>query len=143
MYWLRAAGVVHLCLIRLPIAVLHPAVEVHLLDDDAEPVGPVSLALLGADLVLVGGGDTGSTVGVLDVEDGLVSVNEGGEGLALRVLDALLVDGEVNHVDDLADDVASVLQADGHVVLSSLLGKKLHVVDGVLLCETKAVVILL
>lgn len=105
-------GLVHVGGKRLRFAtVLDPSIEDHLLDDFAELVRTLGIAGRGTDGGLGGRGDLGGLGGVLDVEDGLVSVDKFGKGLALAVLDALLVDGEVDVVDDLVDDAAGVLEA--------------------------------
>jgi hypothetical protein len=77
------------------------------------------------------------------VEDGLLGLDEGLEDVGFLVLDALLVDLEVDVVDDLGDDLAGVLQADGEVVLARFLGEELDKVDGVFFCQTKTVVVVL
>jgi hypothetical protein len=61
---------------------------------------------------------------VLRIEDGLARGDERCQRLALVVLMALLVDGEVEVVDQIYDLVQVVLQADGKVALVGLGGKE-------------------
>jgi len=65
------------------------------------------------------------------------------ERFALFVLDALLVDGEVNDGCEVSDNLSSVLQADGDVVGVGHVGEKSHKINGVRLGETKTVLIVL
>ena len=74
---------------------------------------------------------------------GWLGLDEGGKGLALAVLDALLVDREGDVGEDRGDDVAGVLEARRHVVLGGFGGEELYVRDGVCFGEAEAVVVLL
>lgn len=128
----------------LPITIPHPPIQVHRLDHRAEPLGP-----LGAPLPLTNRLDrvlihlVRRALRVLDVEDGLARVDEGREDAALVVLGALLVDGKVDKLDDLGDDVAGVLEPDGELVLGGLVGEEAYKGDGVGTREVLAVFVLL
>src|SRR5690606_20184045 len=128
----------------VPIAVLNPAIKVHLLDDDTEVLCPPGFPRLGTNLIRHLGGDVArGAVGVLNVEDGLVRLDEGSKGLALGVLDALLVHREVDNIDDVGNDVSSILKTNGHLVRLGLFREEAHKVDGVIGSESEAIVILL
>lgn len=77
------------------------------------------------------------------MEDGLASLDKGLKGLALGVLGALLVDGEVDKVNHLRDDVAGVLQTNGHVVRAGHALEVLEKVYGILLSQIESIVVLL
>lgn len=119
---------------NVTVTELNPTVEVHPLEDGAEIVRALSAALavtyLLAEVVRV---RLGLVVGrVLDVEDGFARVDELVECLALRVLrvgGALLVDGEVDQVHHVVDDVGRVLETNRHVVFAGLVVEELHVVN--------------
>lgn len=82
-------------------------------------------------------------LGILNVQDWLAGLDKGGKRLALGKLDALLVDGEMDEIQHLGDDVAGILQPNGHVVGAGLGMQKLQIVDGILLREVQSVVVLL
>lgn len=98
-------------LVDLTIAIPNLKVKVHVLDDDTKVLCALGFAVAGTNLTI-----ERLSLGVLDIEDGLAVLDECGKRLALAVLDALLVDGEVHVLEDIWDDVAGVLEADGHVV---------------------------
>lgn len=77
------------------------------------------------------------------MEHGLARLDEGLERPALVVLDALLVDLVVDHVNHLADNLARVLQADAQAVLARLAREELDKVDRVGLLEAEAVAVAL
>lgn len=77
------------------------------------------------------------------MEHGLPVGNEAREGVALVVLGALLVDGELHDRLDRVDDVAGVLEAGAEVARAGLLGEELDEVGRVRICEVEAVVVLL
>lgn len=77
------------------------------------------------------------------MEDGLAGLDEGLKGITFGVLGALLVDGEIDEVNHLGDDVAGVLQANGHVVRASHALEELEKVDGILLSQVESIVVLL
>lgn len=79
-------------IVNIASAVLNPTVKVHLFDDSAEAVGALGLAFLGANRLAVGFLDLWRTLGVFNVEYGLLGLDKGGKCLALGVLDTLLVD---------------------------------------------------
>ena len=118
----------HGSVIRLPIAILHPPIQVHPLQHNTKVLAPLcpTAILRGSRL------DTARRAArVLDLEDGLVVVGEGLEGVALVVLSALLVDGEVDGGEDGGNDGAGVLEADGELVLGGLGGEELYEGGGV------------
>lgn len=77
------------------------------------------------------------------MEDGLAGRDEGRKRCAFGEFSALLVDGEVDEVNHVGDNVAGVLQANGHAVRAGNALEELEEVDGILLSKTESVVILL
>lgn len=133
--------------IGLAVAVLDPAAEIKVLDNGAEApeFGSLHAAarLLGSRRHVAGNNTALLLVGVLNLEDGLAGLNELGKGAALAVLSTLLVDGEVDILEDIVDQVAGILETNGHVVLAGFSGKKLHVVNSALLSQAETIVVLL
>ena len=129
--------------ILLAITIAHKAIEIHCLHHRREVFGTLGIALARADVIRLFFRDLGRIVWVLDVEDRLAGLDELGKGLAFLVLDALLVDGEVNEADDVVDDVAGVLEAAAHVVAGGFFVEEFHEVDGVLGSETETVALVL
>lgn len=129
--------------VLLAITIAHEAIQIHRLHHRREAIGTLGIALARANVVGLFACDLGRIVWVLDVEDGLAGLDKLGKGLALLVLDTLLVDGKVDEADDVVDDVAGVLEADAHVVAGGFFVKELHEVDGVLGGETEAIVLVL
>lgn len=123
------------------VAELNPAVQVQSLQDSAE-VGYIgSTAVLDAESVALSNGLAGgaSASGVLDVKHGLAGIDEGPVILALAVLGALLVYGELDMINDGRYDGTAILQANGHaVVVCSGCQHVLDVVDGVFLGQAQA-----
>jgi hypothetical protein len=112
---------VHSRRLHVPITVLHPPIQIHLLQHCAEPIASLRIprrpAVLAHHILLqpMFVGALARFVRVLDVEDGLPRVDERVEGVAFLVLDALLVYGEVDDGEDGGDDVAGVFEAEGEV----------------------------
>jgi hypothetical protein len=136
--------VVHGCHFDLLIAVLDPAVQVHLLQYRAESVTARRIPRVAAEVLhsILLERFTG-VAWVFDVEYGFFGVNESVEGAAFAVFDALLVDGELDDWKDVWDNVAGIFEAEGHVQGMRLVGDVVEEVDRVLFGEVKAVLILL
>lgn len=118
-----------------PITILDPAIQRHLLNHRAKPLGPLCFALARADGLARLVVDLRRAVRVLDVEDGFAVGDERRKGGALGVLDALLVDGEGDVGEHGGDDGAGVLEARRHVVAGGFGGEEVHEGDGVGLGE--------
>jgi hypothetical protein len=132
--------------INTAIAIFDPAIELHLLQHGAELITALALATLCtivSEHILSEPSFGAGTVGVLDVEDGFARLDKGGKLCALAVLNALLVDGEVDDGEHGGDDVACVLEAEREVERGGDVGEVLDEGDGVLGCEGETVVVLL
>ena len=114
----------------VPTTILHRKIQIHLLNHRREPLRPRRLPLATADAL-----DLTLFLRVLNVKHGFIIINERGKGLALAVLDALLVDGKVDKGKDFWDNVAGVFEADGHVEGVGFLGEVFHEGNGVFLRE--------
>lgn len=79
------------------------------------------------------------TLGVLDVEDRLLRIDELGVGWAFAVLNTLLVDREVNLVNDVWNDGAGVLETGRDVVLGGSIRQKADKVNRVLLGQAETI----
>lgn len=73
------------------------------------------------------------------MKDWLLGRDEGRISAALAILNALLVDAEVNFVEDIWDDGAGVFEADGDVVLLCSVGEEAYEADRIRLSQAKAV----
>ena len=124
----------------LPIPILHPPIQLHRLQQRREPLS----ALCTKDGRLgLGTHSAGCPFGILDVKDGFPGLDEGFEGLAFLVFDALLVDLEVDEVQDVGDDFACVFEADAEAAFAGFAGEEFDEVDGVCLFQSEAVLVVL
>lgn len=83
--------------------------------------------------------DVAHFVRVLDVENGFAGVDHAVEDVALAVLGALFVDGEVDVVEDGFGDVAAVFEAGAHAVGGGGCREEFDEVNGVGLGHTEAI----
>jgi len=77
------------------------------------------------------------------VKDWFAGCHHGSEGLAFLEFDALLVDRELDDGRQIREHLARVLQSDRDVVRAGYVGEVAYERHGVVLGQTKAVVIVL
>jgi hypothetical protein len=64
---------------------------------------------------------------VLDVKDGLIRIGEGFVAVAFAILGALLIDGELNGVDYIWDEVERVLESNSNAGVVCCVGEELDI----------------
>lgn len=130
-------------LLNCCVAELDPSIQIHILDNGAERRNVDKIGCLRCALVvpraLRGSVRDGcvrvfSAREILDVKDRL-GLHKGAIAAALLLLDALLVDGELNRALDAAEDLEGVLEPDADVVLVGYTGHVLHEGDAFVLIE--------
>ena len=110
---------------NIAITELHPSIKVHSLEDGAEPIRTYASTsastnffteIVGVRLSIIIGR-------VLDVKHGFTRIDEFVKGFAFGILmvgGTLLIDGEVDHMHDVVNNIGGVLETDGHVVFVGL-----------------------
>lgn len=96
-----------------------PATQISLLDQLREPFGIRVRAGLLDELSQL---HLWSVIGVFDVEDRLVLLDEWLVAFALIVVDAFFLDGELSNIDNSVDDATGVFESVCHAVLVGSLG---------------------
>jgi len=97
-----------------PITILHPPIQLHLLQHRRKPTLSTPLTIF-IQHIFTQGLPLFRFFWVFDVEDGFAGVDELSEGCAFLFVDALFVYTEVDDGEDEGDDVAGVFEAEGEV----------------------------
>lgn len=96
-----------------------PAAQISLLDQLRKPFGVRIRARLLDELSQL---QLRSVIGIFDVEDRLVLLDERLVAFAFVVVDTFFLNGELGNIDHPVDDVAGILESVCHAVLVSGLG---------------------
>lgn len=100
-----------------PLAVHNPTIQVHLLDNLAEPFRACRITFSSADPLLVASLHLWCTVWVLNIEHWLPGLDVRCIEIAFLILNAGLVDAKGHVWENLFCDIPAVLHAHDHAVL--------------------------